>query len=103
MIRMSKIKHILLLKVKPDVTHEQIQQTFADIARLQNIIPGVEEIVAGPWHGYKDWKTNYTHGIVITFTSETARHAYITHEEHQSLGKILLTQVDDILRFDFTI
>ena len=38
---MSQIQHIVLFKIKPDVTTEKVTELFRLLAQLQQLIPGI--------------------------------------------------------------
>lgn len=46
---MPQIQHMVLFKIKPDVTIEKITELFSQIAQLQQLIPGITYFAGGPY------------------------------------------------------
>lgn len=96
------VQHIVLLKLKPDVTTDQKQALHDGLVALKDIIPGIVSVTAGDdcspegkQHGF-DW------GFVMAFTDEAARDGYLPHPDHKELGRTLIRPiVDDVLVFDY--
>ena len=78
------VDHIVLLKVRPDATDEEIKRLFDGTANLK-AIPGVITITIGatfvePWMG--DRRGGYTHALSCRLESKEALKLYQDHELH---------------------
>lgn len=100
---MSKVKHIALLKFKPETTEEQIQKIFDDLLDITESIPGIEDYVSGTNISQEGFDQGYTHGFITTFTDVAARDAYLVHPEHERVKKALLEQLATGVVFDFEV
>ena len=71
------IEHIVLLKLKPDVTDEQVRAAFQAAEELPNEIPGLAKFSYG-----RD-RSNPSHGFnvaaVVQLADEEALAAYLGH------------------------
>lgn len=95
------VQHILLLKIKPEVTPEKITQLFNLLAELQQLIPGITYFKGGPYSSPEGLNQGYTHGFIMTFESVDARNAYLPHPEHERVKAELLPCIDSVIAFDF--
>lgn len=98
---MPQIQHIVLFKIKPEVTPEKITELFRLLAELQQLIPGITYFAGGPHSSPEGLNQNYTHGFMITFENVDARDAYLPHPEHERVKAVLLACIDGVLVFDF--
>ena len=98
---MSQIQHIVLFKIKPEVTTEKVTELFRLLAQLQQLIPGITYFTGGAYSSPEGLNQGYTHGFVMTFESVNARDAYLPHPEHERFKAALLPCIDDALAFDF--
>jgi hypothetical protein len=98
---MAKMKHIVLLKFKADVTSAQIEKVFKDLAGLQDKIEGILDFMGGPYSSGEGLNQGYTHGFIMTFTDAAARDAYLPHPDHEVVKQSILPLVDGVCAFDF--
>jgi hypothetical protein len=97
------IQHIVLLKFKPEVSPDQIDQVFTNLAELKDLIPGIIAFNGGPYSSPEGLNQGYTHGLIITFETAAHRDAYLPHPEHEKVKAIILNYLDDLIAFDFNI
>jgi len=100
---MHQIQHMVLFKIKPEVTTAKITQLFGLLAELQQLIPGITYFAAGPYSSPEGLHQGYTHAFLMTFESVEARDAYLPHPEHGRVKATLLTCIDGVLVFDFKV
>jgi hypothetical protein len=100
---MAKIKHVALTKFKAGTTEDQIQKAFEELMDLSELVPAVEDYVAGPNNSPEGLNKGYTHGFVMTFTDAAARDAYLTHPDHERVKASVLPLIEDVLVFDFEV
>lgn len=98
---MSKVKHIALFKLKPEVTEDQAADIFDQVLNATEEIPGIEDYVSGPNNSPESLNQGYTHGFIMTFVDAASRDGYLTHPEHEKIKQLLLANVDSVLAFDF--
>lgn len=100
---MPQIQHIVLFKLKPEVTTEKTTELFRLLAELQQLISGITYFAGGPYSSPEGLNQGYTHGFVMTFESVDARNAYLPHPEHERVKAVLLTCIDSVIAFDFEV
>lgn len=103
--RGAVIEHIVLLKVKKDVSEERVGEVFAALAALQDAIPGILSFKWGPYSSDEGLHRGYTHGFVMEFETAAHRDAYLPHPEHERVkaivGAVLEGGIDGVVAFDF--
>lgn len=100
---MPQIQHIVLFKLKPEVTTEKTTELFRLLAKLQQLVSGITYFAGGPYSSPEGLNQGYTHGFVMTFESVDARNAYLPHPEHERVKAVLLTCIDGVIAFDFEV
>jgi hypothetical protein len=99
------IRHIVLLKARPEVTDAQITTIFAALHALD--LPGLLAIHSGRSESPEKIERGYLHGFTIDFSDWEALAAYQTHPDHKRAGAALVAAaeggLDGILVFDLPI
>ncbi len=102
---MAKVKHVVLLKLKPDLPQSRIDELFAAIAALQDKIPGILEFSGGPYSSPEGFNREYTHGFMMTFADAASRDVYLPHPDHNVVSALALPMVvggqDGAVAFDW--
>lgn len=88
---MSYVKHIVLLKKKPE-TSVEADQLFIKSVRAFASIPGVVDVSVGSqtddlYQGYTDRARDYTHALVVTLDSPESLLSYQDHPLHQEAAE----------------
>jgi hypothetical protein len=98
------IRHIVLLKARPEVTEAHIAAIFADLAAIRTRLPGVLSIHSGRSESPEKIERGYMHGFTVDFTDWQALAAYQDHPDHKRVGAALVAAaqggIDGILVFD---
>ena len=98
------VEHIVLLKLKSDVTSEQVDALPDALMQMKDEIPGIESITAGTNNSPEGKSQDYSFGFIVRFTDEAARDAYLPHPFHQKVaGEQIRPLVEDVLVFDYTV
>ena len=98
------VEHIVLLKLKSDVTTEQIAELPGALLKMADEIPGIESMTAGTNNSPEGKSQGYTYGFIVRFTDEAARDAYLPHPLHRKVaGEHIRPLVEDVLVFDYTV
>jgi Stress responsive A/B Barrel Domain len=96
------IRHIVLLKARPEVTEAHIAAIFADLHRLN--LPGILAIQSGRSESPEKIERGYLHGFTVDFADWDALAAYQDHPDHKRVGAALVAAaqggIDGILVFD---
>lgn len=98
------IRHIVLLKARPEVTEAEIAAIFADLAAIRDKLPGVLAIHAGRSESPEKIERGYLHGFTVDFADWAALAAYQDHPDHRRVGAALVAAaqggLEGILVFD---
>ncbi len=89
------VKHVVLIRVRPDVPAGTIERLFTEIAGLRQKIPGIRDFSWGPYSSPEGLHRGFTHGFVMTFADETSRDAYLPHPEHERVKAQILEVLDN--------
>ena len=99
------ITHVVLLRLKKDLSKNQVDHVFAEIAALRGRIPGILSFSSGPYSSPEGLHRGYTHGFTMTFADAAARDAYLPHPEHERVKEIVLGALDGgldgVIAFDY--
>lgn len=96
------IEHIVLLKLKPDTTEQQIQTLTDALLKMADDIPGIEDVSAGMNNSPEEKNNGFTYGFIVRFSDVASRDAYLPNPVHRQVaGEFLRPIVDDVLVFDY--
>ena len=93
------IKHMVMLKFKPEVTQEQ-QTEFAktSVGALGQIL-GVKNIIAGQALDIEG-KPAYSAAVIVDFDGEAELKAYLEHPTHKAAESQLPNMCSDVMVLD---
>lgn len=98
------IRHIVLIRFRPDVSELTIAAIFADLNSIAGKVPGLGEIRAGRSESPEQIERGYLHGFTVDFVNWEALAAYQAHPDHRRVGAALVAHaqggLDGILVFD---
>ncbi len=101
------IRHIVLVKFRPDVTEADIAALFGQLDTLRDRLPGVLAVTAGRSESPEQMERSYMHGFVVDFADWAALATYQADPGHKRLGAGLVAHavggIDGILVFDLPI
>ena len=101
------IRHIVLIRFRPEITEEKINAIFADLHQIKNVLPGVLSITSGRSESPEEIERGYMHGFVADFDDWAALAAYQAHPDHKRVGAALVANavggLDGILVFDLPV
>ncbi len=96
-------RHIVLVRVRPDVPAQEVQQALDKLGALQGTIPGLLSFHGGPNTSPEGASQGYTHGFVMDFADGAARDAYLPDPRHRAAaaGLRAIREPGGVLVFDF--
>ncbi|WP_428673134.1 Dabb family protein [Roseibium sp.] len=101
------IRHIVLIKFKPEVSEAEISGMFQELRTIEAQVPGILGITSGRSESPEKIERGYMHGFVVDFESWNALEAYQTHPDHKALGARLVANaiggLDGILVLDIPV
>lgn len=99
------IRHIVLVRFRPDVPPAEIAAIFAALHALKAAIPGISAIADGANVSPEGLARGFTHGFTVDFADVAARDRYLADPEHGKVGAALVGAaeggVDGVLVLDF--
>ena len=99
------IRHIVLARLRPDLSKQETEALLAAILDMKSEIPGIVAVSAGPDNSPEGLARGYGHAFTVDFVDASARDAYLPHPHHAKIAQALLaaTQggVDGLLVLDF--
>ena len=99
--KMKKLRHLVLFKFKETASSADIikvEKAFADLPSK------IEEINGFEWGiniSPENLNKGFTHGFLLTFSSEEDRDIYLPHPDHKAFGKIIEPILGDVLVVDY--
>jgi hypothetical protein len=92
------IKHVVLVKMKPEVTASQIAELKKNLAALPAIIPEIKGYDFG-----EDIRPEKTldFALVSTFEDMAAVKRYLVHPDHMIVGKYIRSLCESLQIIDF--
>ena len=97
------VEHIVLLKLKSEVTPAQLETLSDILLGMKGEISGIESITAGTNNSPEGKSQGYT-ATVLSSVSETKRHAtyiYHIHSTAKWQANIFVHLLRDVLVFDY--
>jgi hypothetical protein len=95
------IRHYGMFQFHPEITPDQIDECFAEMAAMVGKIPGLLSLEHGPYDSPEGLNDGFTHGFVMTFDSGASRDAYLPHPEHERVKDIVVPRLARVTVFDF--
>ena len=101
------IRHIVLIKFKPEMSEQDISAVFAELHEIEGKLPGLLGISSGRSESPEQMERGYMHGFTADFKDWDGLQAYQDHPAHQAVGEKMVANAvsgkDGILVFDFAI
>jgi hypothetical protein len=95
------LRHVVLFKYKPEVTPAQLDEINRAFQDLKRQIPEVRDFERGINNSPEGLDKGFTHGYLITFSSEEDRAAYLPHPAHKKFVELLGGKLDEPFVFDY--
>jgi len=96
-------RHFGVFKFNPDVTQEQIDESFIALVDLKNKIPGLISVEHGPYKSSEGLNEGFTHGFIMTFENAQYRDEYLPHPDHLVVVDLVQPRLEKLVVFDFDI
>lgn len=101
------IRHIVLVKFKPDTSENQIAGLLDGLSSLTQDLPGATGFAGGKSTSPENLERGYHHGFVIDFDSWADLAAYADDPRHKALGAEIVEHaiggLDGVLVLDIEI
>jgi hypothetical protein len=101
------IRHIVLLRFRPEITIDQRNAIYSELASLKSVVPGMLAMSYGPNVSPEGKDKGFANGFSMDFIDEAARDAYLIHPDHQAAGGRLVAALeggrDGLIVFDLVV
>lgn len=97
------VKHFGVFEFQEDISPQQIEKCFAAMHGMVGEIPGLLEMIHGPYDSAEGLNDGFTHGFIMTFESPEARDAYLPHPVHERVKEIVVPCLKRVIVFDFNV
>lgn len=95
------VRHVLLLKPKPETTAESIELCRGGLAALVGKIPGLLDFHWGPNLAPVERHNGYTYGFSMDFADRQSLSGYGPHPDHTAAAALVRAHFAPPLVFDF--
>lgn len=102
-LTMPQVKHFGVFQFKTGITPEDIRICFAEMHGMVGKIPGLLDMIHGPYDSSEGLNDGFTHGFIMTFASPEARDAYLPHPVHERVKDIVVPCLERVIVFDFNV
>jgi hypothetical protein len=87
--RPGTVAHVVLIKLKNNLTQEQLNKFTEDLLNTANEIPGVIEVIVGEKYRIPEWSSahDYDYSYITVFKDKESLDAYYPHPYHSELLK----------------
>lgn len=100
---MPAVKHFGVFQFKETVTPAQVETCFGEMQAMVGKIPGLLEMVHGPYDSAEGLNDGFTHGFIMTFESPEARDRYLPHPVHERVKEVVVPCLERVIVFDFNV
>ena len=95
------LRHVVLLRFRPEADAEQIARVEAAFAALASQIAGVQSLEWGTNCSPEGLDHGFTHCFSLGFADAAARDAYLVHPRHQAFSALAKPQLAEVLVVDY--
>ena len=95
------LRHLVLLKFKPDTSPATIAEITAAFHALRTAIDTVRGLESGTDVSPEGLAKGYTHAFLLTFDDAAGRDHYLPHPAHQAFVTQLQPLLEDVLVLDY--
>ena len=98
-----QVKHYGMFRFRPEISDAQIENCFREMRGMVGTIPGLLEVIHGPYESAEGLNDGFTHGFIMTFDSPRSRDEYLPHPEHERVKTIVVPCLERVVVFDFNV
>jgi Stress responsive A/B Barrel Domain len=97
------LRHLVLLKFKPEATPAQVEALESAFVGLASKINAVQSLEWGTNNSPEGLDKGFTHCFNLSFADEAARATYLPHPAHLAFVALLKPALDDVLVLDYAV
>lgn len=99
------IRHIVLIKFKPEINDNEIKSIFIELEHIRSEISGMDKVHSGRSESPEHIERGFMHGFTVDFETWQVLGEYQNHPKHKATGAKIVAAaeggIDGILVFDF--
>ena len=95
------LRHVVLLKFKPEATAEQIAAIETAFCALPKKIDTITDFEWGTDVAPEKRSEGFTHCFLVSFADAAGRDAYLPHPAHQEFVALLKPKLEKVLVVDY--
>jgi Stress responsive A/B Barrel Domain len=95
------LRHVVLVRFKPDTSPATIREIEAAFAALERKIAAIEALEWGTDCSPEGKAQGFTHCFFLTFAGAAERDAYLPDPDHEAFSALLRPHVDQVLVVDY--
>jgi hypothetical protein len=88
------IRHVVLLRFRKDVSINERNAIYADLASLKTVVSGFLAMSYGANVSPEGKDRGFSDGFTMDFVDEAARDAYLDHPNHKAAGSRLVAALE---------
>lgn len=88
------IKHIVLIRFKPEISLNEIEAIFTQIGQLSQLLPSMKSYDYGRYNGADERYKGFDYAFYMEFDTAEERDAYLVHPAHIAVGQALRAMLD---------
>ena len=101
------IRHIVLVHFSAETSQTRIDEIFASLHALKQVVPGIVSISVGRNVSPEGLARGYTHAFTVDFTDVVARDRYLADPDHGKVGAALVAAasggIDGLVVLDYAL
>ena len=100
---MPEVKHFGVFQFKAEITPERVETCFREMHDMVGKIPGLLDMIYGPYDSGEGLNDGFTHGFIMSFESPEARDDYLPNPVHERVKDIVVPCLERVIVFDFNV
>jgi hypothetical protein len=88
------IRHVVLLRFRKDVSINERNAIYAELASLKTVVSGFLAMSYGSNVSPEGKDRGFSDGFTMDFVDEVARDAYLDHPDHKAAGGRLVAALE---------
>ncbi len=99
--KMKKLRHLVLFKFKETAPPSEIEKVEKAFASLPSKIEQIIDFEWGINISSENLNKGFTHGFLLTFSSEENLDIYLPHPDHSAFVKLIEPVLEEVLVVDY--
>ncbi len=97
------VKHFGMFEFNAGTSEATVEECFSALRGMVGQVPGLQEVINGPYESAEGLNDGFTHGFIMTFDNAESRDAYLPHPAHEAVKDIVVPNLKRFVVFDFEV